>query len=54
MTSFLMPTCFNFINEKLYFCPYIAESANMAKNAQSFQKIKKRRLMIPKILVQNK
>ena len=34
MTSFPTPTGFQFLNEKLYICPHIAESANIAKNAQ--------------------
>jgi hypothetical protein len=32
MRSFRTPTRFQFLNEKLYFCPYFAESANIAGN----------------------
>jgi hypothetical protein len=35
MTSVSTPTRFQFFNEKLYFCPHIAESANIVENAIS-------------------
>ena len=34
MTPLRTPKRFQFLNEKLYFCPHIAESANIAGNAQ--------------------
>ena len=34
MTSFRTPTSFSYLNEKLYFCSHIAESENIAENAQ--------------------
>jgi hypothetical protein len=34
MTTFRTPMRFSFLNEKIYFCPHIAESANIAEFLQ--------------------